>query len=145
MRRFAVPFAAICLLAADRAKDDAAGELKKLEGTWVLVEGKQDGVKIEPDAAAASRLVIKGDQHDLVLAETTLKGKHKVFPSLTPKAIDSTDTEGPFQGTTLQGIYELKGDMFTICINTSGGARPRKFEAPAGSGNLLHVWKRQMK
>jgi hypothetical protein len=40
-------------------------------------------------------------------------------------------------------IYEwVDDDTYRVCYDPSGKARPKEFKAPAGSGYILHVWKR---
>jgi uncharacterized protein (TIGR03067 family) len=117
--------------------------LKKLEGTWVLVSGEQDGKPLSQELVAKSRLIIKGNHHTVQLGGDTLMGTHTIDPVRRPRTIDSTDTAGPFQGQTLRGIYELKGDTFRVCFAAPGKERPTEFTTKMGTGHILHVWKRQ--
>src|SRR5438128_2096082 len=45
---------------ADEKRDDAERELKKLEGTWVMVSGERDGKVLAADVVKKARLVIQG-------------------------------------------------------------------------------------
>src|SRR5205823_6832459 len=72
----------------------------------------------------------------------TLEGTHKVDPARQPKAIDTTDTAGPFAGQTLLGIYEIESDAFKVCFARPGQERPEQFTTKSGTGHLLHVRKR---
>jgi hypothetical protein len=45
--------------------------------------------------------------------------------------------------TTLEGIYQLDGDTWKICLKVSGKERPTKFETKAGSELVLATLKRQ--
>ncbi len=140
MTSYALYLAAGLLVFADAPKD-----LKRLEGTWVLVSGENDGKKVSADALKKSRLTFEGDKHTVKEGDTIFKGTHKLEPTKTPKAIDITDTEGPFKGKTVLGIYVLDGDEFKICYALPGKDRPEKFSAKAGTGYRLHVWKREKK
>jgi uncharacterized protein (TIGR03067 family) len=128
------------LLAAD-AKDD----LKKLEGTWTMVSGEKDGKKFSADVVKGAKLVFKGDTHDVKVGDDIFKGTHKLDPSKKPAAIDAMDTEGAFKGKTTLGIYDLEGDTFKVCFSAPGKDRPKEFSTTAGTGHILHVWKKEKK
>lgn len=55
------------------------------------------------------------------------------------------DTEGPFKGKTTLGIYKLEGNQFTVCFAPPGKERPTEFSTTSGTGQFIHVWKRQKK
>jgi len=135
----------ITLLAADAPKDAPDTDLKKLEGTWVLASGVNDGKKLSGKSLKGARLVFKGDMHTAEVGGETYKGTHKLDSSKKPKTIDITDTEGPFKDKTVLGIYELTTDEFKICYAPPGKARPKNFSAKAGTGYHSHVWKRETK
>jgi uncharacterized protein (TIGR03067 family) len=125
----------------DAAKDD----LKKMDGTWTLVSGEEEGQKLSDSTLKTAKAVIKGDKHDVKVGDKTYVGTHKVDPSKKPKTIDAMDTEGTNKGKTSLGIYELKDDEFKVCFAPPGKERPKEFTTKAGSGNILHVWKREKK
>src|SRR6516162_6671914 len=113
MKRYALlALAAGLLVGADDPKD----ELKKLEGTWTMASGEKDGKALAEQAIKGAKLVFKGDQHDVKVGDDIFKGTHKVDPSKKPKTIDATDSEGPFKGKTVLGIYELETDTFKVCF-----------------------------
>jgi uncharacterized protein (TIGR03067 family) len=151
MTRYAVAglvlvLAAVLLVTADAPKEDATRkEMEKLAGTWVLVSGEDDGKKLSAEAIKNARLTFAGDRHTVTVGETTFKGTHKLDPTKRPRTIDITDTEGPFKGKTVLGVYELDGDQFRICYAPPGKDRPRDFSARAGTGHRSHVWKRAKK
>ena len=142
MKRYALlALVAGLLVGADDPKD----ELKKLEGTWTMVSGEKDGKSEAEKTIKAAKLVIKGDQHDVKIGDDIFKGTHKVDPSKKPKTIDATDTEGPFKGKTVYGIYELGADTFKVCFAKAGDDRPKEFSTKSGTGHILHVWKKEKK
>jgi uncharacterized protein (TIGR03067 family) len=129
-------------VAADDKKDAAVKEeLKKFEGTWVLVSGAEDGNEIA-DPEKAAKLVFKGDKvavysGDKKLAEGTLS----LDPSAKPKAMDMAfSTE---KGGKTVAIYELDGDTLKVCSNLKGEGRPGEFAKKGGYG--LYVYKRDKK
>jgi len=145
MKRYALLALAAGLLVAAAPNDDAKNDLKKLEGTWVLASGENDGKKISADTLKTGQLMIDGDKHTVKVSDTTYKGTHKLDPSSKPKTIDITDTEGPFKDKTVLGIYELDGDEFKICYAAPGKDRPKDFSAKEGTGYHCHIWKREKK
>ena len=142
MRRYALlVLAAGLLVAADAPSEDA----KKLEGTWVLTAGDNDGKKLAEEVLKSGRLTIDGDKHTVKVGDTTYKGTHKLDPTKKPKTMDITDTEGPFKDKTVLAIFELDGDEFKICYSLPGKDRPKDFAAKEGTGYHCHVWKREKK
>jgi uncharacterized protein (TIGR03067 family) len=133
----------LLIAAAAPKDDDAKKELKKLEGNWVMVSGEEKGKKLPEDAVKNAKLTIKGDKHTVKVGEESFVGTHKLDPSAKPKAIDATDTEGTFKGKTTLGIYKLEGDKFTVCFAPPDKDRPKEFSTKSGTGQFIHVWKRQ--
>src|SRR5262249_51097926 len=117
----------------------------KLDGTWSMVSGEKDGKKLDADVVKNAKLVIKGDMHDVKVGADVFKGTHKVDPSKKPKTIDAMDTEGPFKGKTSLGIYDLDGDTFRVGFPKPGKDRPKEFSTTRGTGNIVHVGKREKK
>jgi uncharacterized protein (TIGR03067 family) len=133
------------LLAAAPKEDPAREDLKKLEGNWVLAAGIDEGTKLSAETLKGARLTFKGDHHTVVLGDNTYKGTHKLDATKKPKTIDINDTEGPFKGKTVYGIYEVTADEFRICLAVPGKDRPKNFTSKEGSGHHLHTWKRAKK
>jgi uncharacterized protein (TIGR03067 family) len=79
------------------------------------------------------------------VGEDTIVGTHKVDPTKKPKEIDAMDTEGPYKGKTVLGIYKLEKGEFTVCFAPPGKDRPKEFSTKSGTGELLHVWKKKDK
>ena len=111
-----------------------------LEGNWVLVSGEQDGQVIPESEIHRYRMVIKGNQHTVTWAEAELKGTHELDTSQTPMTIDATDTAGPFEGMSLQGIFKIDDGLFTVCFSAPGAERPTEFTTQDGKATILHVW-----
>jgi uncharacterized protein (TIGR03067 family) len=112
MRRY-TPFVLVVglLIAADAPK----GDVQKLEGIWRMVWGTVDGKALAGEVVRSARLKIEGDKHTVHVGDDTMVGTHRLEPKEKPKTIDVTDTEGPFKGQTLHGIYRMRGNEFTVC------------------------------
>jgi hypothetical protein len=59
-------------------------------------------------------------------------------PGKTPKEIDVMH-----DNKTSHGIYQLKGDELTVCIDENEGPRPTEFKSPEGSTCLLMLLRRE--
>ena len=106
-------------------------------------DGEQDGKAVPEETVKGARLVIKGDRHTVRVGGETMVGTHRLDPSKEPKAIDATDTEGPYKGKTIHGIYELTDDTYKVCFAAPGKDRPTEFASKPGSGHRLIVMRRQ--
>ena len=132
---------ALVLTADAKQSDSAKEELKKLQGTWLLVMSEQDGMKSDPNFVKNGKMVISGNKM------TVYGGKVKsseativLNPAKKPKTIDATQTYGGPKGTKYLGIYELEDDTLKICLGEK--QRPKDFTAKKGSKRASDVWKR---
>ncbi len=135
------------LAAAPPAKQCPEPELKKFEGTWELASGEKDGVKIGAVDAGRNRLTFTGNRMEVVTPhqarETILATIVKLDTGKDPREVHWVRDNGPQAGVTLNGIYRFAGpDTLWICFDPAGRVAPTEFSAPAGSGHILHVWKR---
>lgn len=146
------PIFAVCVLGSVAfgfawAQDDASKEeQKKLEGAWRLISRETDG-KADP-ADKIKDIVMVNDGQNFVFRGSAsgsgaMKGTFKVDASKKPKAMDRVPADGPRKGKTLLGIYNLEGDMLTICVSIAGKERPTTFATKENSGLLLSVFKRE--
>jgi uncharacterized protein (TIGR03067 family) len=133
-------------VALAQARDDPA-EIKKFEGTWVLVSGKKDGQPIAADHVSKSKISWKGKD---VVVETPHQAKDAIKATATLgsagslKTLDWVRATGPDAGKTMLAVYEFRNpDEYVIVFAPAGKDRPKELDAKAGSGATMHVWKRQ--
>ena len=69
-------------------------------------------------------------------------GTTAIDPTQGPMSIDLTYTEGDPKGTNSLGIYQIEGDLLTICRAAPGKDRPTEFSSKLGSGQTLMTYKR---
>ena len=129
-------------MVAAEAQDDEK-ELKKLEGTWVMVSGEAKGEKLSEQFIMNASLTIVGDKHTVKLGEDTFIGTHNLDPTKKPKEIDTTYTEGSMKGKTSLGIYKMGKGEFTVCFAPPGKDRPKEFTTKSGTAEIIHVWKKK--
>lgn len=116
-------------------------DLRPFQGTWAVVSITRDGQKVPDENAQKLTLVIK-DNERLVKDgdEVKSKGTFTVDATKKPPHMDVTVVDGPLAGKTYPGIYELKGDTFTLCLTLEGDKRPDDLTSAEGSGRLLQVF-----
>ncbi len=122
-------------------------ELKKLAGAWALASGEVDGKPVADEHAKASRITFDGDKVTLLTphqSEKPIKARlTRVGPSRQPAEMDWARDSGPGAGKTLRAIYKwVDEDAYRICFDPSAKARPKAFKSDAGTGYILHIWKR---
>ena len=118
------------------------GDDELIEGKWTLISGEKDGQDVLDADLQQSTLEIVGNQHSVELGDDVLKGTHTLDSDQNPMTIDATDSEGPFAGQTLLGIFKVEGDVFTVCFAAPGADRPTEFTTRNGKATILHQWKR---
>ncbi|HEY7155708.1 MAG TPA: TIGR03067 domain-containing protein [Gemmataceae bacterium] len=132
------------LVAAEPARDDAAVDLKKLQGTWIMAELEINGQQVPEEKRKDTILVLKNDKYIIKIKNKTYETTFKLDPSKDPKEIDMFFPDGPNAPKVSKGIYRLDGDTFQLCrAQAPGEDRPRDFVTTADSGLFVVVWKRQ--
>jgi len=111
----------------------------RLQGTWVLVSGERGGEPPPEGFLGGFKLTFAGDKFSIQLkGETKGPGAYMLDPAKTPREINLTP-----DGQNLRGIYRLKGDELTLCLDENRGPRPTEFKSPAGTNHLLLVLRRE--
>jgi len=120
-----------------------AADVDALRGAWELSAWHADGKPLSEDRLEGGKLVLDGDHFTVTLAgQGTSTGTQKLDAGKRPKTIDIMTADGPHEGTSCQGIYELDGDVFRVAFAPPGKPRPTAFTAAPDSEEWVHVWKR---
>lgn len=117
-------------------------EYMRFGGVWKYESMVVEGQELQAAVLGGSKLVVQGDRFTALDPEATYHGFFRVDPSVSPKTIEITFTDGPEAGTTKHGIYELEADTYRSCLAVRGTIRPLRFAARPGSGQALQVLKR---
>ncbi len=127
-------------LGAAGARDDAKGDLEKIQGTWIVVSAEDSGGKAPDEAIKKLKLVITKDKITHKFGDKTTNWSYRLEATKKPKWIDLIEGDN----TTL-GIYELEGDNLKICFPEGRkGERATAFESKPNSANdILIVLKRE--
>ena len=131
---------AIALMVSFGSQDTDAS---KLNGTWMLVRGEEEGKPLPQDAIQGIKMIIDGDKYTVIVGSEKMASTLHFDATTTPKSIDAKATAGPYKDKTLLGIYRIQGDEFTVCFAAPGKERPKNFTTKSGTGTFVHVWKRQ--
>ncbi len=116
------------------------GDLKRLQGTWTIVEVETDGAKSD---GGGSKVALDGANFTTVAMGAEYSGTVALDAKKKPKTFDLLFTSGPHKGEKSLGIYELDGDTWRTCLALAGiKTRPKKFATAPGSGFALETLKR---
>lgn len=111
--------------------------LRGMEGTWSFHSLEVDGNAMPGSMLSNSHLLIDGDRFRMESPEGNYEGIFLIDVEQTPHHIDIDFIEGPEAGNQCEGIFELEGDRFTICLGLAGSQRPERFATKPGSGHAL--------
>ncbi len=116
--------------------------LRNMEGKWSFRSLQLDGNDVPTSMLGQSSLLIDGDRFRTESPEATYEGIFTIDVETTPHHIDIDFVEGPEAGNRCQGIFELDGDRFRLCLGLVGSSRPTRFATSAGSGHALEELER---
>jgi uncharacterized protein (TIGR03067 family) len=111
--------------------------LRSIEGTWAFRSLELDGNGVPAAMLGSSFLLIDGDRFRMESPEATYEGLFTIDVEAVPHRIDIDFNEGPEAGNRCEGIFDLNGDAFTICLGLVGSSRPVAFASTPGSGHAL--------
>jgi uncharacterized protein (TIGR03067 family) len=132
-----------------REKEDVKEALitagrQELAATWQAVSYALNGNIASDDDMKKIQLVIDAEgktsawrEGKVFIASTT-----RIDPTREPMTIDLTFTAGDPKGANSLGIYQIEGDLLTICRAAPGEERPTEFSSKSGSGHTLMSYKK---
>jgi len=108
-------------------------ELKKIQGTWKFILQEMDGKERPKEELTKLTITFAGDKWSVRVEDKVVQaGTHQLDGTKKPGQIDAVVTEGEDKGSTMLGIYELKGDKMKVCFDPKGKQRPTSFTSKTG-------------
>ncbi|HEV3082055.1 MAG TPA: TIGR03067 domain-containing protein [Gemmataceae bacterium] len=133
-----VSLAASGVLLGGDAKEAGESTLKKIQGTWRFVSQEMEGRPRPQEELTKLRITFTGDKWAVRQEGKVVQaGTHKFDPTKKPAQVDAVVTEGEDKGSTMLGIYQLKGDTMKVCFDPQGKERPTSFKAKAGQFSVV--------
>lgn len=117
-------------------------ELEKLQGAWSIIFLEVEGMTPAPSAYAGASIAVEGNRFTTRAMGAVYGGTIELNAEKVPNEFRMKFTEGPEKGNTNNGIYELEGDRWRICLNMRGGPAPTEFATSPGSGHALETLNR---
>lgn len=131
MRTTVIGLAALGLWAVSGAAQDAADDLKKMEGAWKTLLHEANGKPTPKDEVdkTAGKLIVKGAKYKVYFGDTFVdEGTITLNAAKTPREIDVKTSKDE----VMKGIYKIEGDKMTVCFAQPGGERPAAFKTKEG-------------
>jgi uncharacterized protein (TIGR03067 family) len=133
--------------AAEVGGEDAKNELKKFQGTWVMVSGEMGGKQAADEHVKQGKIIYEGNKIQIVVPnqtpETVVAEIVKIDPTKNPKEMHFIRKNGPNAGKTLIGVYEFEGgDQYKFAFDPAGVTTLKEFSTKAGTGHVRNTWKR---
>jgi uncharacterized protein (TIGR03067 family) len=128
MRASLIVLLATGLAAAGEPPPEVAKELKRLEGTWRMSLGEENGEKAAKDETKSLTITFDGEKFIAKVGVIRImSGVVEVEPGKKgPQPINLLVRAGRMQGETIEAIYEIDGDTLTLCL-PAGKERPKEF------------------
>jgi uncharacterized protein (TIGR03067 family) len=126
------------------AERDAAqsGAPTALEGQWAMVAGVLNGAALGPDMVKWCQRITRGDVTSVVAGpQVMLKARFTLDHAKKPSVIDYINLAGTNKGKPQAGIFELSGDILSICMAAPGQPRPGAFSSTTGDGRSYTTWR----
>ena len=124
--------------------DVASEGLEEIEGTWTLLSEEKNGRESPKEVLVDSRLTVAHRKYSIRVGGETIRGVCGIDPDENPKTIDIIDDEGRYAGRVRLGIHEVDGDRMKTCFALPREARPEAFTTKSGTGQIHHVWQRNV-
>lgn len=118
-------------------------DAKDIQGTWLPTKAEIGGKPMGNDFITTTTLKLDNGKYLVTVAGHPDNGAYTIDPTLKPRTIDITGTEGPNAGKKIPAIYELHGNTLRICYGLGGIARPTEFKSPTNTSCFLVTYKRQ--
>lgn len=124
------------------AEAGTAADLDRLQGEWWLAELQICGKKLPEAQLGGGRIEITGKRFSLVNSSGTYEGTLEIDSGARPKAMTFLFERDGQTANSNGAIFELTGDVWSVCLNTKGAEIPKAFEAPVTGGFAIEIFRR---
>jgi uncharacterized protein (TIGR03067 family) len=139
----AITLAVTLLLAADNGGNEAQKDMRELQGDWHAVSSVKDGKRVPFEKLMSKSLSIRDHTWGSADGEVKTYGVFRLGSASNGlKSIDLGPANGPYEGQTFLGIYDMRYGTFKTCFALPGRRRPTDFKADDGTRNELTFYKR---
>ena len=109
------------------------------------LEAELAGNKLPDGDLKEFHLTLESGKYIARNGSTVDRGTLQLDPTVQPKAMDITSTDGPNKGVTLLAIYEFSDDTLRVCYDLSGAERPKEFKTTPDSSLFLVTYRRDQR
>lgn len=111
-----------------------------LDGNWLPIAAYVSGQVLPVQELRIARLVLAGGTYEIHDREQRVvdSGAVRVDTDVSPASLDIVGHDGPGAGKTMLAIFELDGDLLTICYDMEASLRPETME-PQQDQVLLQI------
>ena len=135
--------AASLVLATELSNENAVPDSKKLDGPWNVTSVVRNRNELPPEKLNGLQATFRDGHFAFKMGEKTLtEGTFQLDPGKSPPTIDLTSKDANGSAQKTLAIYDLTGDILSICGAAPGQPRPSEFEALDGSGHTLTTFQR---
>lgn len=150
MRRGILVVLGLLFLCSFLNAEDPTGDLKKIQGRWVIKSLEKGGEQAPKGLLNATFSISENKMTMEVSAKDSpdRKGGARHFTVLLdsskkPKHIDLISLQEPNKDALIQGIYSLSDSELSLCMpDEKAEMRPNEFESPKGSSLMRMVLRR---
>jgi uncharacterized protein (TIGR03067 family) len=107
---------------------EAEDDLRKMQGTWVVVKYEHDGGDHLASYREEIRFTFRGGRMTCSLNDDVRSTWDvELSPASVPRAITKTKVGGA--AFVMRGIYRFEGERLVICQDNGDGKRPAEFDS----------------
>lgn len=118
-------------------------DARALQGAWTPTSAELAGKPMPGEVLKTISLKLDNGKYQALVGNVADRGTYTFDPTITPKAMTITGTDGPNNGKTYPAIYELHADTLRICYDLSGQQRPTDFKTTPGTQLYLVTYTRK--
>lgn len=97
------------------------------DGTWKPVSVELGGHPLPEGVLKTMELMLEGNSYFMRAGDQLDRGTVAFNEETVPLRMDISGTDGPNAGKHIPAIWQLEGDLLTICYGLQGESRPTSF------------------